>query len=511
MASFRGALLSFNGGCAIIGRNTNFITGNGNNSIAWVARNGLPRSPNSPCAKTNLPLINCKPLTTLACKRFPILSFRNIGKGRVDVNSLWNSGVGLQTNRSLTSQPSKSIQPLCIGRTSRASEISGYLISSSSRAWKLSKKSSIGLTGSKALFSSKSLSDLDGNAISSPGSTSSAVPSSAKIDSLASMSTISSSQLSAHQGEGGVEVIYFRGLPQFTIPLPSRKERCRFIVKPLTNTVGDLLTMIRHEDKGVDRVTCLTTDGIRIASSNTIEMLMEHDFDMVVNDKMYRVLTPAQEKASKEDLERLSSVRNLVGQLYGALNVDEHQLRQEREMLTELEKLQNELGPLEDKRELINQVAMKRTNTLTWVGLGLMSVQFGILARLTWWEYSWDIMEPVTYFVTYGTAMLAYAYFVLTKQEYVLPDVRDREYLITFHKNAKKVGFDVDKYNVLKDQIYKIETDLHRLRDPLALHLPLKTRLGNQLENEYLSSESSQGIVSKIQQMFKKSGSTTQS
>ena len=40
----------------------------------------------------------------------------------------------------------------------------------------------------------------------------------------------------------------------------------------------------------------------------------------------------------------------------------------------------------------------------------------GILARLTWWEYSWDIMEPVTYFVTYGTAMAAYGYFVVTKQ-----------------------------------------------------------------------------------------------
>lgn len=53
---------------------------------------------------------------------------------------------------------------------------------------------------------------------------------------------------------------------------------------------------------------------------------------------------------------------------------------------------------------------------MAWAGLGLMSVQFGILARLTWWEYSWDIMEPVTYFVTYGTAMAAYAYFVLTKE-----------------------------------------------------------------------------------------------
>ena len=52
-----------------------------------------------------------------------------------------------------------------------------------------------------------------------------------------------------------------------------------------------------------------------------------------------------------------------------------------------------------------------------------MSVQFGVLARLTWWEYSWDIMEPVTYFVTYGTAIIAYSYFVLTKQEYMYNDV----------------------------------------------------------------------------------------
>ena len=45
-----------------------------------------------------------------------------------------------------------------------------------------------------------------------------------------------------------------------------------------------------------------------------------------------------------------------------------------------------------------------------------MALQFGLLARLTWWEYSWDIMEPVTYFVGYGTAMACYAYFVLTRQ-----------------------------------------------------------------------------------------------
>lgn len=35
--------------------------------------------------------------------------------------------------------------------------------------------------------------------------------------------------------------------------------------------------------------------------------------------------------------------------------------------------------------------AGRKANALTWVGLGLMSVQFGVLARLTWWEYSWDV------------------------------------------------------------------------------------------------------------------------
>lgn len=45
-----------------------------------------------------------------------------------------------------------------------------------------------------------------------------------------------------------------------------------------------------------------------------------------------------------------------------------------------------------------------------------MGLQFGLLARLTWWEYSWDIMEPVTYFVGYGTAIAMYAYYVITRQ-----------------------------------------------------------------------------------------------
>ncbi|XP_026822624.1 calcium uniporter protein, mitochondrial [Rhopalosiphum maidis] len=259
-----------------------------------------------------------------------------------------------------------------------------------------------------------------------------------------------------------------RGLPTVTVPLPSRRELCQFTLRPVTNTVGDLTSMLKTEDPGVDRVVISSSEGVRIASSNTIESLMEEDFRLTINDRMFTVKVPPQKKLTKEEMERLSGVRTLVSQLYESLNVEEHQLRKERELLAKMEELKVKLEPLEKKKQSIDLVASRQTSVLTWVGLGLMSVQFGILARLTWWEYSWDIMEPVTYFVTYGTAMAVYAYYVLTKQEYLMPDVRDRQYLITVHKKARKSGLDLHTYNLLKDKMASVQTDLARLKDPLV-------------------------------------------
>ena len=74
-----------------------------------------------------------------------------------------------------------------------------------------------------------------------------------------------------------------------------------------------------------------------------------------------------------------------------------------------------------------------------------MGIQFGCFARLTWFEYSWDIMEPVTYFATYGTLMLFYCYFLITRQEYTYPDAEERILLFRLHKVARKKSFDIEK------------------------------------------------------------------
>lgn len=67
--------------------------------------------------------------------------------------------------------------------------------------------------------------------------------------------------------------------------------------------------------------------------------------------------------------------------------------------------------------------------------------------------------------MTYGTAMACYAYFVLTRTDYLLPDVRDRQWLLSFHKKAKKNEWDVNRYNALKEGVNRVELELGKLRD----------------------------------------------
>uniref|UniRef100_A0A3B5K9W8 Calcium uniporter protein n=1 Tax=Takifugu rubripes TaxID=31033 RepID=A0A3B5K9W8_TAKRU len=271
-----------------------------------------------------------------------------------------------------------------------------------------------------------------------------------------------------------VTVVYQNGLPVISVSLPSRRERCQFTLKPLSDCVGVFLQQLQAEDRGIDRVAIYSTDGARIASSTGIDVLLLDHFQLVINDTTHLVRPPRREVLPHEEAERLNDVKFLVQQLYTTLRIEEHQLSKERELIGRLEDLNSQLRPLEKVREELSRKAERRTTWVLWGGMAYMATQFGILARLTWWEYSWDIMEPVTYFITYGTAMAMYAYFVLTRQEYVYPDARDRQYLLFFHKGVKRTRFDVEKYNKLKDDIAEVELDLKRLRDPLQLQLPVQ-------------------------------------
>ena len=70
------------------------------------------------------------------------------------------------------------------------------------------------------------------------------------------------------------------------------------------------------------RVLIRSIEGVRIASTTSIQMLLKSDFDLVINDFVYRVQPPPFEVSTglstldDNEVKRMGDVRALVGELY---------------------------------------------------------------------------------------------------------------------------------------------------------------------------------------------------
>lgn len=257
------------------------------------------------------------------------------------------------------------------------------------------------------------------------------------------------------------------------VPLPSRNEKCVFFLRPMLMNVGDLITDLQKEDPGVI-ASVLSKTGERVANSTLIETLLDKDFKLVINDTVHEVNSPEKVSVSSEHAMEMEDMKHMVHLLHTALNLPEHHLLKERQLLEKLDSLKQELSPLEKLKVDLSRRAEFHTSRVLWTGMALLSVQGGALAWLTWWVYSWDVMEPVTYFITYATSMGAFSYYVLTKQDYLYMEAKDRQFLRYFYKGASKTKFDVRQYNTLKEELAQVEDDLRRLRYPTQLQMPVE-------------------------------------
>ncbi|RMZ94624.1 calcium uniporter mitochondrial isoform X2 [Brachionus plicatilis] len=260
------------------------------------------------------------------------------------------------------------------------------------------------------------------------------------------------------------------GIVKLVVPLPARKENCEFTLKFLNENVGDLIEKIMQEDRSIDKIVFYTNEGNRISQSTAIGSIIYNEFKIKINDDTLIFKPPVAHMDSNEAnlhddaRNELDRVRELVSKLYLQLNVEQFEAEKEKKISDEIEKLKSDLEPLENVRRDLEQKAKRHTNRMIWLGLGLMSMQAGILARLTWFDYSWDIVEPISYFVSYSAVIGVYAYYVLTRKEYGYESASDRVFLRHFHKNAMKNDLDIKKYNQIKDSIFYLENDLKNVK-----------------------------------------------
>ncbi|KAL4285298.1 hypothetical protein GQ457_16G000540 [Hibiscus cannabinus] len=132
----------------------------------------------------------------------------------------------------------------------------------------------------------------------------------------------------------------------------------------------------------------------------------------------------------------------------------------------------DELKRLQEKKEEIDVLAHKQVRRILWCGLGFFVAQITLFFRLTFWEFSWDVMEPITFFTTATGIIIGYAYFLLTSRDPSYQDILKRLFLSRQRKIFKKHGFDVSRFKELQN----------KCRIPLDASTSIRNRIGLDVE-----------------------------
>ncbi|KAL6551667.1 hypothetical protein OROGR_007821 [Orobanche gracilis] len=115
--------------------------------------------------------------------------------------------------------------------------------------------------------------------------------------------------------------------------------------------------------------------------------------------------------------------------------------------LKELQEMEKEKSKIDRKAKLLVQREL-------WCGLGYLIVQTAAFMRLTFWELSWDVMEPICFYVTSIYFMGGYAFFLRTSKEPSFEGFYQSRFGAKQKRLIKAEKFDVERYNELKKACY---------------------------------------------------------
>lgn len=124
----------------------------------------------------------------------------------------------------------------------------------------------------------------------------------------------------------------------------------------------------------------------------------------------------------------------------------------------ELEEMEKQKGEIDRKAEL-------QVKTELYCGLGFFMVQTLGFMRLTFWELSWDVMEPICFFVTSLHVGLGYGFFLKTSKEPSFEGYFQRRFKAKQRKLMKIHSFDIEKYNQLRRAFYPTYSCDHHHHD----------------------------------------------
>jgi len=113
--------------------------------------------------------------------------------------------------------------------------------------------------------------------------------------------------------------------------------------------------------------------------------------------------------------------------------------------------------------------AIRSANIKTFLTLGALVGFAGLLARLIWWELSWDIMEPITYYMSLIMGIWGLFYFAIKRKEYTYENLYDSWKINKRQALKKKLNFNQEKFDFLTHRIAVIRNRIESISSNLRI------------------------------------------
>jgi len=112
----------------------------------------------------------------------------------------------------------------------------------------------------------------------------------------------------------------------------------------------------------------------------------------------------------------------------------------------ELRKLNEEYDQMREKVVLAEKKAARRATQLLYGGFIVLIAQLAVFVRFTYVEFSWDVMEPISYFVGLANVIMGYMYFMYTQRDFSFGTWQNQMMQSAMDRQLKTGKFDVTKY-----------------------------------------------------------------
>lgn len=116
-----------------------------------------------------------------------------------------------------------------------------------------------------------------------------------------------------------------------------------------------------------------------------------------------------------------------------------------------LSAIEIELSELDKQHQQLDKAAKVFTYRFLLAGYAILFIQLVGFVRLTWWELSWDVMEPIAYIISLFYSLVGYTYFLATRGHGVFDLAPFKEFWYTHLKKRKvaQLNFDEGRYQYL--------------------------------------------------------------